>query len=76
MRNMIINMSLMLVIGFGGVYLASPTSAIASCPDCRTCTGGCTGCFSESCDGSGSDCGKLEDSSGNTIDCGTEVSPF
>lgn len=70
MKKTILNFVALLVIGFGGYNLSTPNIAYA-CPDCRTCTGGCTGCFGDDCDGSGNDCGTLEDSNGNFIQCGT-----
>ena len=68
MRKTILNIAALHVIGMGGYTLSTPNVAYA-CPDCRTCTGGCTGCFGENCDADDDKCGTLQTSSGNFIEC-------
>jgi len=69
MRKTILNIAALLVIGLGGYSLSTPTVAYA-CPDCRTCTGGCLGCFGEDCVGDGIECGKIENvNTGELITC-------
>ena len=69
MKRFIINIAALIIIAIGGYSLSTPDVAYA-CPDCRTCTGGCTGCFSADCDGTGKECGKIQNAStGEIITC-------
>ncbi|MFU8812141.1 MAG: hypothetical protein ACNA78_04180 [Balneolaceae bacterium] len=69
MKKTILNIAALLVIGFGGYTLTTPAPALA-CPECRTCTGGCTGCFGDDCGGSEDFCGLLQSqSTGEFIEC-------
>lgn len=69
MRRQLVNMISVLVIVFGGLTLATPQPALA-CPECPTCTGGCTGCFGAHCGGDTSpDCGMIYSSSSGYITC-------
>lgn len=69
MKRLILNIAAVVVIALGGYTLTTPDYVYA-CPDCPTCTGGCSGCLGDDCDGSSSEsCGIIEDSSGNQIIC-------
>lgn len=69
MKRLILNIVALLVIVLGGYTLTVPDYVYA-CSDCPTCTGGCSGCLGDDCEGSSSEsCGIIEDSSGNQTIC-------